>query len=211
MFRNPYQYKITFYILCFINTLGVSQTKREILSDLNLNIGLTCFKNPFKDEGLNSDMAIVSKAANLGLEFYNKKLDASIVANKIYWLSLSASNFNNDVSAWASYTQIGITKYFKLIKEKKIGVNVSHIWVAENSGSESYKNANSRSRFLFQNFYTSLAICIAPSINLTKQLHLEVKANYYYFTRADSIPTGFNNTRLQFSLIYKINPLKNKS
>lgn len=208
MFRNTYKYKIIIYCLCLLNTNLFSQTKQEIISDLNLNIGLTCFKNPFRNEGINNDMAIIAKSGSLGLEFFNKKINSSIEVRKIYWLSLSASNFYNSVNAWASYSNIGFTKYFDLGKDKKLGVNLSHVWIAENSTIESYNKPSTFSKFFYINYYTAKAVRVASSINLTKKLNLEVSANVYYSTRNDSISTGINNNRIQFSIIYKINPLK---
>lgn len=209
MFRNSNKYQIIFFSLLLISDFSFAQNKKGLLTDLNLNIGLTSFSNPFRDDGLNNDMAIFAKAGNLGLEFYNEKANVSFEARKIYWLSVSASNFLHDINAWASYSQLGLTKYINLSKSKKLGINLSHVWVAENNYTESYSNpAFAPHQFLYAQFHTAKAISIAPSINLTERLNFELRANFYYFTRADSISKGINSNRLQFSLIYKINPMK---
>ncbi len=218
MYRISDKYKITLLLLVLQSFVAKAQTKTEpILSDLSVNIGLTCFKNPYKDDFLNNDMAHVAKACFFGLEFYNKKANLSFEAKKTMWVSFTSSNGFNDVNAWASYGMLGFTKYINVFKHKKLGINVSHNWIAENAFNESYKWPLQQSNFLvfyFNRYYTARAISLAPSINLTKKLHVEVRANLYYFTRQDTIPTanntskGINSNRLQFSLIYKINPLK---
>lgn len=208
MFRNTYKTKITLlFLIISINLF--SQTKKEIISDLNLNVGITCFRNFFRDIPYNDNMAFVSKAGTLGLEFYNDDIKTSVEVKKTFWLGVSGSSFYNDVNAWASYTYLGLTHYFKINEKRKISLNLSHCWVAENSELESYNvTTNIGKKYTFWTFYTSQAISIAPSINLTKKLFVEARFNYYYYTRADSIPKGINSNRMQFSLIYKINPLK---
>lgn len=192
-----------------INLSSFSQIKRELLSELNLNIGVTCFRNFFRDLPYNDNMSLVAKSGTLGLEFYNSDFETSIEAKKTFWLGISGSSFYNDVNAWASYTFLGATHHFKINKKHRISLNLSHCWVAENSELESYSaTTNIGHKYNFWTFYTSQAISIAPSINLTKKLFFEARFNYYYFTRADSIPKGINSDRIQFSLIYKINPLK---
>lgn len=209
MYRNPYLYQIK-YILIFsiISKLAFSQEQKQLIDDVNINIGLTCFKNPFKDDKFRNNMATIAKAGYLGLEFYNKKTNLSIEAQKTYWLSLTASDFLHDVNGWASYSRLGFTKFFKINKEHELGLNLSHMWVAENSTMESYQQESIILRKAFYDYHTARAISIAPSINLTQKLYVEARVNIYYFTRHDSIATGVNANRIQLSLIYKINPLK---
>ena len=92
MYRNSHKIKISLLFL-IISSQIISQNKKEIINDLNLNIGITGFKNYFRDLKQNDNMAFVAKAATLGLEFYNEDLKISIEAKKSFWLGISASSF----------------------------------------------------------------------------------------------------------------------
>lgn len=209
MLRNSFKIKIVFFLVFFC-LISAAQEKPKLIEDINLNIGVTLFKNPYKDNSLGSDMAYVATALNLGLEFYNKKYNISIEARKTVWISLSASSYSTDINAIASYNQIGVTKYFNISTNRSFGINLSHIWSAEYNSSYLYGTPKPASFYLISNYWSSKDISLALNINLTKKIFTEIRFNYYYETNNSKISRGINENRIQLSFIYKINPLKKK-
>ena len=175
------------------------------------------FKNQYLDKRLNNHFSYLAKAFNLGLELYNKPLNMSFDVRKTYWIGLAASSYSTDVNATATYNQIGVTKYLDLNNNRtKIGINLSHIWIAEYDKFSGYGNTATKGYFIIDTYWSSKSISLAGSVNLTKHLYTELKFNYYYFIsdyykiNNFSIPKkGINDNRIQVSLIYKINKEKN--
>ena len=213
MYRSSHRYKVTSLLLLY-TLIVFGQDKPKIIEAVNLNIGFTMFKNQYLDKRLNNHFSYLAKAFNLGLEFYNKPLNMSFDVRKTYWIGLTASSYSTDVSATATYNQIGVTKYFDCNNNKtKIGINLSHIWIAEYSTFFGLGNASVQyAYFQVKPYWTSKSISFAGSVNLTKHLYTELKFNYYYFIsdyykiNNFSVPKkGINDNRIQVSLIYKIN------
>jgi hypothetical protein len=210
MFKNT---RIIILLLLFGVGMIRAQEKFRLVEIVNLNVGVTLFKNQFKkDQYRNSSFSTVAKALTLGLELYNKPANLSIEVRKTYWLGVSASSYSTDITATASYNQIGVTKYFDFANHKrKLGINVSHIWMAEYSTWSGLGNANTVGYFIIDTYWSSKSISLASSINLTKNLYTELKFNYYYFisdyykNNNFSVPSkGIDENRIQLSFIYKI-------
>ena len=206
--------RLYFLITCilFNSRVTYAQEKEKLLESVFLNVGITCYKNQYKNKSLNNYHPTVCKAFNVGLEFYNKKHDVSIDLRKTIWIGLTASSRTTDVSATANYNQIGATKYFNVNPIRRIGLNVSHIWASE--FDEVFIKGNNYYIGFFSTPYiwTSKSISLAGSINLTTHLFTELKFNYYYHIggfygrNGLTIPKkGINDNRIQISLIYKIN------
>ena len=210
MYRSSIKYKI---ILIFCCTSAFAQEKAKLVEAVNMNIGVTLFKNQYRDNRFNNHFSYLAKALNVGLEVYNKPWNMSIDVRKTYWLGLSASSHSTDIGATASYNQVGFTKYLDLTNKKRMaGINLSHIWLAEYDAFFGLGNSIAQGFYQVDTYWTSKAFSIAGSVNITKCLFVELKFNYYYYignyyiNNNLSIPKkGINDNRTQVSFIYKIN------
>ena len=213
MYRNSYKYKIatifTFHVLFFWG-----QEKHKLIGRVDVNVGITMFKNQYRNNLFNSYEPYLAKALNVGIEIYNKSSNFSLEARKAYWLGLTASSYSTDVSATASYNFVGITGYFRINNTKKIGLNVSHAWIAEYNSFFLLGNASASRKWGYQTdtYWTSKSISVAGAINISKNLFSELRFNYYYFisnyylNNNFAIPKkGINDNRILLSFIYKLN------
>lgn len=212
MHRGSNTFKIT-ALLLFCSLFSFGQQKHKLIESVSLNTGFTLFKNQYRNNNLNNHYSYFAKAFNLGIEIYNKPWNISVEMRKTYWLGVSASSYSTDVGATASYNQIGIIKYIDLRNSKrKIGINLSHLWVAEYETFFGLGNSSSKGYFQVDTYWTSKSISLSGSINITKKLFTELRVNYYYYVgnyyniNSLSIPKkGINDNRVQLSIIYKLN------
>lgn len=223
MFRNSFKLKVViFLVLGFNYSIAQNKKKLKLITDLNVNVGITAFKNPFYNNLLNNDFPRVCKAITFGLDFYNKNKKIAFELRKTHWLFLSPSNFIAPVSGTGAYDYIGFYKNLETKKHKLFQISVGYTFIRENGYylvNYAYNKFNknyspfrqrgllSRYRGVF-NTYTSEAITLGAGYHLSKHFFIDLKANYYIKSYNQFFKLGLNENRMQFSILYKINPDK---
>ncbi len=199
--------------------IAQTKLKTKLITDLNINVGITAFKNPFYNNGYNNDFPQVSKALCVGLDFYNSNTKIAFELRKTLWLFLSPSNVVAPVSGTGVYDYVGFYKNLETKKHKFFQISFGYSFIRENGYylvNYSYSRynkftQNQPSTFTLRGVfdtYTSEAITLGAGYHLSKHFFIDLKANYYIRSYNQFFKLGLNENRIQFTLIYKINPDK---
>lgn len=218
MHRNSVKIKII-SIICSICVLFAQDSIPEKYS-LELNIGFTFYKNPFKDNMFNNDFPYVSKCFMFGFNFINNKFDFGISVRKTLWYFIS-TGVPGQIGGTGNFDNTGILKRFG--KRKEWQIELGYSWIRENGyhyvhyslnnlnpkriSSSSFYNNYFRAYF---NTYTSTAVSISLSYRFTKNLLVELRGYFYDKTFHPFFSTGINENRVHLSLYFNLNPNRKK-
>jgi hypothetical protein len=207
MHRNSHKNKKLVILLLFSSLIYCQKKPIE----LNIQVGLSIFKNQFFDYSLNKDQPHVSKALYLSMDITHKIYGFGLSLSKTYWLGISPANWHFAFSSRSFYDNVSLLRSFKLNRNDKM----IQILIGYTASSEqnfiSAPPLNKTKRNIFPNKfyftrsvnvdpYTSKAISFNVRYNITRHLFIGLLANYNYIKYSNFIKLGlpFHNFQLQF-------------
>jgi hypothetical protein len=188
---------------------------------LELNIGLSFYKNPFKDNILNNDFPYVSKCFMFGFNFINNTIDVGISVRKTLWYFIS-TGVPGQIGGTGSFDNIGILKRFGIRKEWQMELGYS--WIRENGyhyvhygfNNINQKKINSSGLYnhyfrSFFNTYTSTAVSLSLLYRFLQKVMVELRGYFYDRTYHPFFVKGINENRIHISVYFNLNPNRKKS